>query len=432
LIKKILHFLIEDTSRSWQMHLAFRYAMMAAIGVGLSQAGFSRGFIGQFEALLLLGSLLSVFWVNGSFQTWISLGKDIESAQRAVARHMFLWGIGLAALLLLWPAPFLQLTQIPERIDGHSTIPWIALWLATYPFSLLMEFSWMVKGKNKFIWASTLLLQPALPVIALVAALYFKHPVQIMMALAGWGVVRFLLFLALEWSSLTAATNSAPLNFWRKALPLLGAALLAASGPQVDGILVRHFFDDGDFAIFTYGAREFPLTVLLAAALSESMVLNYRKTQSLEALKRRSGALILPLFTLSAVLLLFSKHIFSLVFTPEFEEAHKVFDIYVLLIVPRLLFPQVVPLAQGKRNLLFSITLVEFLLNIGLSIVFASFWGLEGVAWATCIAYSFDKLLIAIYNLKQGIKVSQWSTFGRWLLCSLVLVGLFLGKNFLS
>jgi O-antigen/teichoic acid export membrane protein len=430
LLKKIRHFLIEDVSRTWQVHLAFRYTMMAAMGVGLSQAGFSRIFIGQFEALLLLGSLLSVFWVNGSFQTWISLGNSIERAQRAVALHMFCWGAGLALILWVWPEPFLRLTRIQETLNGQSVIPWVALWLVTYPFSLLMEFSWMVKGRVKAIWISTLFLQPVLPILTLLAALYFNHPVQVFMVLAVWGLLRLILFLGLEWRVLFSSDFTGSGKFARNALPLMGAALLAASGPQVDGILVRHFFDDADFALFVYGAREFPLTVLLAAALSESMVLNYRSTGSLQVLKQKSASLILPLFSISCLLLFFSESLFSFFFTETFRTAHKVFDIYLLLIVPRLLFPQVIPLANGRRNLLFSITLTEFLLNIGLSIAFAPVFGLQGVAWATFIAYSFDKVVLALYNLKNGVPISEWLALKPWALSSVVLIFLFLIKQY--
>ena len=56
--------------------------------------------------------------------------------------------------------------------------------------------------------------------------------------------------------------------------PLIISALLGSSAQYIDGILVLNRFDDATFAIFKYGAKEFPMVILLANAFSNSMIEN--------------------------------------------------------------------------------------------------------------------------------------------------------------
>ncbi len=61
------------------------------------------------------------------------------------------------------------------------------------------------------------------------------------------------------------------------AYPLIISTLLGGSAQYVDGILVLSKFDSAKFAIFSYGAREFPLVLLMANALSAAFIPGFSK-----------------------------------------------------------------------------------------------------------------------------------------------------------
>ena len=54
--------------------------------------------------------------------------------------------------------------------------------------------------------------------------------------------------------------------------PLIVSALLGSSAQYIDGFLVMHRYDASTFAVFQYGAREFPLVLLMANAFSTAMI----------------------------------------------------------------------------------------------------------------------------------------------------------------
>ncbi len=58
----------------------------------------------------------------------------------------------------------------------------------------------------------------------------------------------------------------------RLGTPLIISALLSGSAQYIDGAIVSSKFDATTFAIFRYGAKEFPLVILLANGLSNAML----------------------------------------------------------------------------------------------------------------------------------------------------------------
>ena len=62
--------------------------------------------------------------------------------------------------------------------------------------------------------------------------------------------------------------------------PLMAATLLSGSAEYLDGFIVSKYFDEGTFAVYRYGAKEFPLVLLLANAFSNGMVPKVRSAWS--------------------------------------------------------------------------------------------------------------------------------------------------------
>ena len=72
-------------------------------------------------------------------------------------------------------------------------------------------------------------------------------------------------------------------------------------------------------------------------------------------------------------------------------------------------------------------SLAELIVNISLSVIFINFWGIEGVAFATFIAYAVQKIIWVVYNkFVLGILPGEYIPVRLYIIYSFVTVALFL------
>jgi O-antigen/teichoic acid export membrane protein len=191
--------------------------------------------------------------------------------------------------------------------------------------------------------------------------------------------------------------------------PLIVSALLGSSAQYIDGFLVMNKYDAATFAIFQYGAREFPLVLLMANAFSTAMIPEFSGGDNLESplneLKVKSGKMMHLLFPVTIILLLFSSWIYPRIFNDNFTESAGIFNIYLLLIMSRLVFPQTILTGLNKTRVILMASIAELAVNISLSILFINLWGIAGVAFGTLIAYTVQKLIWLLY-IKKVLKIN--------------------------
>jgi len=122
---------------------------------------------------------------------------------------------------------------------------------------------------------------------------------------------------------------------------------------------------------------------------------------------------------------------FPLVFNSNFAESANVFDVFLLIVISRLIFPQTILIALGKTKTILFISILETLLNIVLSIWLVHIYGLVGIAFGTVLAFMFEKIVIAFYlKTKEGIRFSDYTPVGWFTFYSLILVGVYFWKSF--
>ena len=219
------------------------------------------------------------------------------------------------------------------------------------------------------------------------------------------------------------------------ATPLIFHALIGNGVEYVDGYLIRHYFDKESFAIFRYGARELPFVILFVGAVTTVLVPQAVKNTSdaLTEMKRQTTKLMHLLFPLSIILIMISPYIFPLVYSDDFRESAYLFNIYALIIISRILLPQVVLFGHHKNKLLLSITAAEFVLNVGLSLLLMQYWGMKGIAFASVIAFSIAKAAMVIYNYyRYRIGVSEYTHVPIYLSYSGLLIISFIISTYLS
>jgi len=168
------------------------------------------------------------------------------------------------------------------------------------------------------------------------------------------------------------------------------------------------------FAWFRYGAKEFPLVLMLANGLSNAMLPEFstreRMKESLAKIRVKSKRLMHILFPSAMLMMLFSRWIYPRMFNPEFQKSADVFLIYSLLIIPRLVFPQTIIVGRKKTHISLIAAILEISINIPLSLLMIK-WGynLVGVALSTFIVYVIGKAFLAGYLwIKMNIKPSEY------------------------
>lgn len=422
-----------------QIFQLIRFSTLLLIGIVFTKSGLPTSEIGQYETFLFLAGAVSFFWLNGLIQGFLpSVDEKLISGKSPVLFNLFYLLTTFSGLAVLFILIF------EKAISGHllhgSQIPFlnylIVYILISSPASLV-EYIYLIKkqGRNILIYGyvtfASMFLLVVLPPV-------FGYSIEYsMIGLVISSAIR------LVWLLVLLLQNSNPnpdFLFVRKhlkyAFPLVFSIFLSGSAQYIDGFIITSYFDDATFAVFRFGAREFPLVLLLANAFSSSMLPGFADRSmlksNLETIRQNSQKLGFWLFPLSGVLMLLSHWAFPVIFNVSFAASATIFNIYLLLIVSRLLFPQTILIGLQKTNAIMWASFLEIVVNVVLSLWFVQFWGLAGVAYGTVCAYVFEKVVLTVFVRKScGFSLSAYLNVKQHLLYSLLLLTEFIVIEYL-
>ena len=442
-----------DTLSGLQFFQLFRYGSAFLISILLPRAGIIPGDIGIFESFLFFAGVISYFWVTGLIQALLPLASQQDPSSSRVTRHsslitrhssllprhasreffnsavlLFLFSV-LASLALWLGSPALGKLvgqELPREVVGL-----VILYLVLFAPSALVEYGYVLADETKklvrygIIAFSLQILMVGIPVIF---GLGVKGAMWGMIAAGGFRTIWLIIML------IRNGDFHISLPFWKKYLalggPIMISVLLSGSAQYINGFIISARFDPSTFAIFRYGARELPIVALLAYALSNAMVpvIAREGTEAgLKILKERSGRMASWMFPLTVAVVLLAYFLFPLVYGKNFTDSAGVFNLYLLLITSRLLFPQTILLAKQKTGIQMLAALLELILNIGLSLILVEAWGIRGVALATVIAYYFERIFLMAYTrIALGIPAKQYVEVRQHLVWTAILIVAFL------
>lgn len=423
--------ILQGSAMGYQVFQLLRYAAILAGAVALSWIDPSKAIINQFETLLLLSSSFTFFWVSGLLDGYLVVFKSLPLHARS---DMDRSAKSFMVLLSVFSALGVLVALLVGKGDMQSSLIFAAM-VASETACVAIPYFMLAHARNKgmlFYSLLNALLYLSALLIPIVMGMELKWALA---ALAIAGLVKLLLFFlpgGFFPQSLQSVKQHAGI-LAKVALPLMLAALLSQSAVYVDGYLVLTYFPDY-FADFKYGARELPFILLLANSLSlvksgEIADNKADRAQVLGSLKQSAARLAIWGFGISALLMLGSDWIFANVFNHNFEAAVPIFDIYLLLAIPRLVFPQSIVKGLQKTQMLSISAGIELVLNLALSLVFLHFWGMPGIAMATVLAFCVEKLVLVVFlHKKNGINFTSYTPLFKWSLGSLALVLVFVLK----
>lgn len=403
--------------RALQFFQVLRFGTFFLTGIFFAKLGLSTYEIGIYEALLFLGSVLSFFWLSGLTQSLLANYQPKEKSKEFFNVFLILVGISLlvfvAFRLLITPYSFMA--NNPEVLYFYGTFSFYLLFIGP---SFLAEYILLLKEKAAGLAAyGVVAFGVQLAAVATPIALGYGLE-EALFGLVASSVLRFMITLALLARYAEIKFDAGFMKqFLTTAGPLMAATLLSGSAEYLDGFIVSKYFDEGTFAVYRYGAKEFPLVLLLANAFSNGMVPKVAQLgvyQAVETIKNESLRLMHFFFPISIGFMLVSEWLYPRLFNADFNESAAVFNVYLLLVISRLVFPQTLLIGLKKTRTIMSIAGLELVVNFGLSILLVQQFGLVGIAFATVIANVLDKLvLMLLLKSSEGVSPSSYWPW-RW------------------
>ena len=428
-----------DSVGSLQIYNLAGFATTLLMGILLVKSELTADDVSAYESLLFLSALVSMFWVmGGQSALLVYFGKIAEPQRKLLIFNVFAFFAGLSVLAATLLYAFGEL--LIERFTGFGSIDWfpqLMLFTLFNPAGLLLHIYYLLLGREGKILSVGFSFY-ALQLTAVLLPVYLDYG----LGGAMWGLVA-VAALRFVWVGGMALRHGTVRVRWAVLLPylivllpLVLRVLVGSSSTYIDGLLVGALFEDeAAFAIFRYGARELPLSVLLVSALVTVGIARIaeQRTAGLELMRRRSTSLMHWLFPLSAVLMLTSPYLFRWFYSETFVASAAVFNVYLLLAPIRILLPQTVMVAEERTYWLVWFAVAETAVNVGLSIWWGHSFGMVGIAFATVVAYGFNKLMMIVFCRREmGIRVRDYLHIRWYLVHTALLIGVYLLSRCLS
>lgn len=407
---------------SLQIFQILQFSSAILIGILLAKSGLATEQISIYEALMFIGSLFCFFWIVGGQNSLLQLFPNLDEngKKRALFNVFVLFSvIGLVTGSVL----FLTKDFIAIRLTNFAELPHLellALFLIFNCPAFLVHINYLLlKQYRQIVIFGSISFGTQIIVVVVPLLLGFGLG-EVMWGLIAWAIAKYIWAL---WFLANNAKWEFDKAFWRAYLPLLLPLLLLAfiskGSEYVSGLVVTTLFEDEKaFAVFRYGAREFPLAVLMVGALATSLLpeISENLELGLAKIKETTRRLSHLLFPLSIAAILASPFLFPVIFNEDFSESARVFNIFTLLLTSRILMPQIVLLSQ-KRNYILTLTaLIELLILIGLSIWLGRLFGLNGIAAAVAIAFIIERIILITYTWKVlHIAPQRYIDWKSWL-----------------
>jgi len=425
------------TVKATQIFHILRQLSIIFTNILLAKSALDADMIGYFEMLLFIAFAISFFWVAGSVQGLLTTYPKLqEENQPRLLFQIYLLFVGIIAgfCLMLF---FLQ-DAFCSLLVGQADIPFFELFLV-----------YLILNVPTFLLENIYLLQKkALPIVLFAVFSFGLYLVVVTIPVyAGWSfrwsIIGLIILAALKhfWLLIVLFQSAdwrwRPNFIWqllRVSTPLIGYALVGGLAQIVDHWLVGWYYE-GDatkFAVFRYGARELPLALAMAGAFNNALLPTIQQDlkSALSGIRRRSRKLFHLLFPLSIIAAASSHWLYPLVFSDDFSASATIFNVFLLTLISRLIFPHTLLIGLQQNRVVLWTSVIELLVNFGISIWLVHSWGLPGIAMGTVVAYTFEKIVYIVYlKRRYGINFQQYTDW-RLLACySFLLIAVLIGTT---
>lgn len=417
---------------SLQIFQVLQFGTAILIGILLAKSGLPTSLISVYEAWMFIASLFVFFWIAGGQNTLLQLYPKLEEDQQKTALFNVFF-LFTTAGLVTGAGLFLSRNLVTQQLTNFTELPHLdllSLFIVFNAPTFLIQIYYLLLKKFRAIVLFGIVsfgLQLMLVVLPVYLGMTLK---EVMLGLVIWAVFKFLWGIVLVARHAKWAIDPKFLRHYLPlALPLLLFSFIGKGSEYVSGLVVTTLFeDDAAFAVFRYGAREFPLAVLMVGALATSLIPEVSADigKGLSRIKATTLKLSHWLYPMSMVSMLAAPVVFPVVFNPDFKESARIFNIFTLLLSSRILLPQVITMARQKNYILTLSAVSELAVLAALSWWWGSLFGLAGVAFAAVAAFMVDRIILIWYNWKVlRISPGQYIAWKPFLVYNALMLGVF-------
>ncbi len=421
-----------DPVRGFQMFAVVRQATALLISV-IVVKNLDLDEVGVFEVWMFVGMVLALLWLNGAFQSFVTLFPSMKPVDQS--RFIGTTYLNIALVTAALAATFLLFKEfLTDRILQMGTIPfldWALLYLFLHLTASYSSYILLVKKRHQAFLPYSLVYLCAQITAVVVPFVFGGGLREVIYGLVFFAILEqlYLIYLVTRYGTWSISGRQWS-QLSRLAVPL-GLYAILGSFPQVfDAWLINWWYNDLEvFAVFRYGARELPGSLAMASSFGTAMIVILASDVEDGMNRLRTGVtrLMHLFFPLSSLLILLSPLLFKWIYSEDFILSAFVFNTYLLLMLSRWLFPHTLILAKKDSRILVLVSSLEMLLNISLSIFLIGYWGIMGVAAATVIAYIFEKLaLVVITKVRYGLGLFDFVPPGLYFKYCIVLISAFI------
>lgn len=399
-----------------------RFGSNIFIAIILSQFFFDIKKISEYETILLSVSTFVFFWNTGFtrfFQsTYSQLPLELlpEHIHRMINSSIV---IGLITSLLFCFIYFHQ----------SSIFLWIALRIFTSIIANPLEY-YAIAMKRQLSVFMIINLYFGTFIIWTIYCYYYGNFIYMVI---GWIVLDlFKLATFLYWNSYQPKFLDCK-NFINLIF-LSISALLSGGVEYINFWMVKNYYTELDFVIYRYGARELPFSALIAFGLSATLTAQINAQQlSSQQVKTKITQLLHTTFPISIFLILVSDLLFEWIYGSHLSRAAKVFDIFLLLNISRVMLLDIYLLANQKHRFFLFTALLELItvMTIGFLGIYWN-WKVENIAFSIFFAYLIERMALILKLQHLSIPITNFFPIKPWLMYSFILIGIFLVKKWME
>ena len=396
--------------------------------------------IGDFEMMMFIYNLVSFFWVTGIIQSLLSiynnnkifpgLKNDPKKKSPEIFNAFLLLSV-FSVILFISGHLFKGHLYVYENIQEIPHVDLLLWYILLNNPTNLIEYIYLLRNQSKNIFVYGIVsysLQLAFLIVPIILGYDIDFAFRGLLWITGLRMI-WLFFLLIKYAEFKISFPFIGYHL-KLGVPLIISSLLSGQAQYVDNFLVMLNFDQKDFALFRYGAKEMPFVIMMANGLHSAMLPEFSTSPDirivLARLRHRSRRLINLLFPVTILLLLGSNWIFIHMFNPSFRPAADVFMVYLLLIISRLVFPQTILIGLQKTKPVMIASILEVIFNIILTLILMPIYKLTGVVLATVIVFIFEKIGLMTYlYYKMGIKPQRYIPVKLYLFYCIILIGIF-------
>ena len=403
----------------WQLFNMIKYGCVLLIAIAMARWVAEKELIKVYEEIVLVGATLSFYFISGLGQTILPFYEKTKGEGESLFRmlfHQFFFLGALTGLGLIVYSHF----KAPDFSTSYQIFA-LAFLLNTPTYALENYYLVHKKQVPLLLWG---LFAYVVQLPFLLIPLIFFNDLE--WGLAGLAIVSAFKFLIALYVLKIGKKIPA---FWQKSkaffsysFPVVLSFILGGSFLYVNAFIVEHYLTDQSFLNYRYGAREFPLFLIISNSFSliySGKIAAGLKENQLEdrllQFKQKSKKVMHQLFPLAIVLVLVSYYLFQFFYGAYFDTSFLVFNFFILLLLSRVLFPQTILVGLGKTKYFSYASAAELALGVCLSLLWVEDHGVMGVALAMICAFTVEKLILIAVCYREKVPFFKYFPVGLYL-----------------